>query len=187
MNSLFGARRIKDVHIQAGGVYFGDSDSCIMTVLGSCVAVVVWHPLLKVGGMCHFMLPQRPCEARGSELDAHYGDEAFELLRRGIDKFGVPLREYQTKLFGGGNVVPTLNGREGKGIGLLNSEAAHALVKRHGLVCATHDLGGTVGRSVKFIVESGRVLVRQHEMLRVDGVERGGSVRRARGAAHGLG
>jgi chemotaxis protein CheD len=31
----------------------------IRTVLGSCVSITLWHPVKRVGGMCHFLLPTR--------------------------------------------------------------------------------------------------------------------------------
>ena len=43
------------------------------TLLGSCVAVVLWHPARRLGGMCHYLLPSRrrtpgtPLEGRRSE------------------------------------------------------------------------------------------------------------------------
>ena len=34
-----------------------DSDTALVTVLGSCVAACIRDPLLKLGGMNHFLLP----------------------------------------------------------------------------------------------------------------------------------
>ncbi len=39
-----------DIFLQPGELYFGDSDTCIRTVLGSCVSLTFWHPKLLGGG-----------------------------------------------------------------------------------------------------------------------------------------
>jgi hypothetical protein len=47
----------------------------LRTLLGSCVAITLWHPTRRIGGMCHFLLPER--KRRTNEPpDGRYGDEA---------------------------------------------------------------------------------------------------------------
>ena len=53
------ARNVIEIFLQPGDFYFGDRDTRIRTLLGSCVSITMWHPRLHVGGMCHFMLPER--------------------------------------------------------------------------------------------------------------------------------
>jgi len=36
-----------EIFLHQGEVYFGDRDTRIRTVLGSCVAITMWHPELK--------------------------------------------------------------------------------------------------------------------------------------------
>ena len=48
-----------DVFLQPGDFYFGEAGTRIRTLLGSCVAITLWHPILHIGGMCHIMLPER--------------------------------------------------------------------------------------------------------------------------------
>jgi Chemotaxis protein; stimulates methylation of MCP proteins len=50
---------IMEIFLQPGDWYFGDRDTRIRTLLGSCIAITIWHPRLLVGGMCHFLLPGR--------------------------------------------------------------------------------------------------------------------------------
>ena len=91
-----------EIFLQPGDLYFGDRDNRIRTVLGSCVSLTFWHPKLLVGGMCHYMLPNRSLERRTASdlpLDGRYADEAIELLTKEINLAGVPHREYEVKLF----------------------------------------------------------------------------------------
>jgi len=51
---------ILEIFLGPGDLFFGDRDTRIRTLLGSCVAVTLWHPRAKLGGMCHFVVPTRP-------------------------------------------------------------------------------------------------------------------------------
>ncbi|MBL8511280.1 MAG: chemotaxis protein CheD, partial [Betaproteobacteria bacterium] len=50
---------VMDIFLQPGEFYFGDADTRIRTLLGSCVSITMWHPTRRIGGMCHYMLPTR--------------------------------------------------------------------------------------------------------------------------------
>lgn len=45
------------VTLQPGEFHFGGANTRIQTLLGSCVAITLWHPIRRIGGMCHYMLP----------------------------------------------------------------------------------------------------------------------------------
>ena len=45
------------MHLQPGELIFGRGRGTIQTLLGSCVAVTLWHPQRRLSGMCHFVLP----------------------------------------------------------------------------------------------------------------------------------
>jgi chemotaxis protein CheD len=68
-----------EIVLQPGDWHFGDENTRIRTVLGTCVSVVLWHPALRIGGMCHYMLPGRSPHT-GGELDGRYADDAFRLM-----------------------------------------------------------------------------------------------------------
>ena len=51
---------ILEIFLQPGEFYFGEGKTRIRTLLGSCVAITLWHPRLHIGGMSHYMLPSRP-------------------------------------------------------------------------------------------------------------------------------
>lgn len=49
----------REVILQPGELFFGKEDVVVKTLLGSCIAITLWHPEQKQGGMCHYMLPTR--------------------------------------------------------------------------------------------------------------------------------
>ncbi|MEN9396025.1 MAG: hypothetical protein RLZ81_555 [Pseudomonadota bacterium] len=155
-----------EIFLHQGEVYFGDRDTRIRTVLGSCVAITMWHPELLVGGMCHFMLPsrhQRPQAIRAhlhKPLDGRYADEAIQMMLGEIRRTGSRARDFHIKLFGGGNMFPgTTKPCEGQ-VGTKNVQAVRLLLARHDLEISAEHLGGAGHRNLIFDVGTGHVWMR---------------------------
>ncbi|MCF7967203.1 chemotaxis protein CheD [Methylobacter sp. Wu8] len=157
-----------EIFLQPGDYYFGGRDTRIRTVLGSCVSMAFWHPQLLIGGMCHYMLPKRGSERRIGDRpvpDGRYADEAIALLMKKIDAVGAPYKEYQVKLFGGGNMFPERHKNRMPEIGIQNVQAARRLAKQHGFACVSEHLGDIGYRNVIFEVWSGDVWVKHSNVM----------------------
>ena len=154
-----------DIFLQPGEFYFGDADTRIRTLLGSCVAITLWHTRLRIGGMCHYMLPQRKSRRDlATGLDGRYADEAVQMFLREIAVSGTRVQDYEAKLFGGGRMfVGTEQGRF-TDVPHQNMEAGRALLAAHGFTVHAEDLGGNGHRQIIFEVGSGSVWVRRHAL-----------------------
>jgi len=153
-----------EIFLQPGEFYFGDHATRIRTVLGSCVAITMWHPELRIGGMCHYMLPRRPRNAiPGAPLDGRYADEAMKLFLRELRGSRTSAADYQVKLFGGGQMFPA---RTGSGhmasVSERNVIYGRAAIADGGFRLAAQDLGGFGHRNVILDLWSGDVWVRQN-------------------------
>jgi chemotaxis protein CheD len=151
-----------EIFLQPGELWFGDEHTRIRTFLGSCVAVTLWHPRRRIGGMCHYMLPSR-IRGTGAALDGRYGDEALDLLTREIKAaHGYP-HEYEAKLFGGGNMFQHVfcsTRNRGSKVPDRNIAAGRELVQRHGFMAKAEQLGGHGHRQVVFDIWSGYTWVK---------------------------
>jgi chemotaxis protein CheD len=145
------------VRLNPGEVYFGHGDVCIDTLLGSCVAISMWHPGRKIGGLCHFMLPTRIRKVDGAELDGRYGDEAFEILRRYATKYGTRLLDYEVRLYGG-SYNDAWSGPP-RQVGEDNCEYARALLARHSVKPLSQELGGPGYWLLSFDLATGKMKV----------------------------
>ena len=166
-----------EIFLKQGEVYFGDRDTHIRTVLGSCVAITMWHPRLLIGGMCHYMLPTRHprgskfhCRIRNAPIafpsrrmlntespDGKYADEALELMFSEIQRSGTHASEYQIKLFGGGNMFPSATKPRDQHVGAKNIGIVTQLLAHHGLKVSAEHLGGIGHRNLIFDIGSGDV------------------------------
>lgn len=159
------ARQIPRPHVRErvfllpGQWYFGRQSAVIKTLLGSCVAITLWHPTRRMGGMCHFLLPAR---ARGAAhaFDGRFGEEAVHLLLREIDKTGTVPSEYEAQLYGGADTMPD-QARIKFNIGERNVEKAWELIDRNGFLLQAVDVGGNDPRSISLDLYCGSVVLRR--------------------------
>ena len=147
------------VNLLAGQIHFTTRPTVIKTLLGSCVAVVLWHPTRHIGGMCHFLLPNRR-RPPGAAPDARYGDEALELLVTAVNRHGTSPREYETHLYGGADTMPDRTGVKFN-IGERNIEQGCVLIDQYGVDLQAVDVGDYVPRTVTLDMIGGHIEVRR--------------------------
>jgi len=154
-----------DVVLEPGHFFFGESDLRIGTLLGSCVAITMWHPRNKMGGMCHYLLPSRGQPRADEEpLDGRYGDEALEMFMQEIERAHTFPEDYQVKLFGGGSQFQT-NAIGSIDVPALNIRAGARLLTTYGLKAHAEHIGGSGSRQVVLDLANGHVWVRHRRLV----------------------
>ena len=128
-----------------------DEPIALVTLLGSCVAACLWDPLLRVGGMNHFMLPD------GDGSCARYGANAMELLINDLLKRGARRARLQAKAFGGGNVLRGF----ADPVGSRNARFILDYLAAERIPLVAQDLGDIHPRKIAFFPQTGRALVRR--------------------------
>lgn len=160
---------ILEVFLHPGDFHFGKQDTRIVTLLGSCVSITVWHPRLLVGGMCHYMLPSRGVIPEGEGYDGRYGDEAMKLLMNHIWRLDADPRQFHAKLFGGANMFPLQCQKNEMNVGERNLEMAATLLERYEIPLKARHIGGDGHRKLMFDVWSGDVWLKHQPLTRDDG------------------
>lgn len=150
-----------DVFLQPGEMYWGDENTRIRTLLGSCVSIVIWHPLRRIGGMSHIMLPRGGSEPK-------YANGAMEAFLREMQKSGSRPGEYTARVFGGGNMFSILTREPGQ-IGEANVLAAFTLIRQAGIHIAGSDIGGLGYRKLIFDLWNGHVWMKKQETVQQAG------------------
>jgi len=122
--------------------------------LGSCIALAVWDPRARVGGLAHFMLPSGPASP-GSPVK--FIDTGLDTFLDAVAAKGALLGRCSIKAAGAAAML-TVGG--GLAIGKRNAESmSNALAARNLALVAT-SLGGNAGRTVQLEVGDGRFLIK---------------------------
>ncbi|MFY9329924.1 MAG: chemotaxis protein CheD [Georgfuchsia sp.] len=129
----------------------------ISTLLGSCVAVCVFDPAIKLGGMNHFLLPSKRAGANDDDDVVLAGDFAMELLVNAMLARGARKERLLAKAFGGGNIVSAIR----MAIGDRNAEFATEWLEREGIPLTASDFGGPWSRKVICVPNTGEAFCRR--------------------------
>lgn len=126
--------------------------------LGSCIAVVIWAPVARVGGLLHFMLPESAVDrdTQGLANPYRYADTGTPLLFRAAYEKGAEKRRLVVRLAGGANVVDAGGVFN---IGRRNYAAVRKILWKAGVLVHGEDVGGAVSRTVRLEVATGRCTV----------------------------
>ena len=145
--------------MQGQALVSSDPNIEFSTVLGSCVALCLYDPEARIGGMNHFLLAEPPFgSGLGSMIDEHFGTYLMELLINHMLFLGSSKPRLKARLYGGGNVNRTT-----MRIGSANADFARSFVQREGIELLRSDLGGNCVRRVEFCPASGQVRCRHVE------------------------
>jgi chemotaxis protein CheD len=136
------------LNIHPGEWYFGKEYESLYTVLGSCVSLSLWHPKLKIGGLCHYLLPAQPSHLHDATGDGRYGKTILPLLKQAMMRYANP-GEFELGLFGGGDTLSN------HGIGKQNILFAQHWLQDEKLFLKHMDVGGKISRSLLLEMETG--------------------------------
>jgi len=143
----------RPVYLAPGRLYASSQADEVTTILGSCVAVCVFDAWQRVGGMNHFLLPQ------GVPASSRFGEHAVPMLVAEVLALGAHHSRLRAKIFGGASVLQAFRGN-GTPLGIRNVEAAREALLRAGIPVVGEDVGGLLGRRLRFDLQTGSAWVR---------------------------
>jgi chemotaxis protein CheD len=162
--------QVEAVKILPGQYYASSGHGAISTVLGSCVSTCLWDPLMRIGGMNHFMLPGDG-EAAASPVapSARFGVYAMEVLINEMIRLGADRRRMVAKVFGGGRV---LRGFGTLDVGAKNCAFVLEFLATEGIPVVARDLLDVYARKLHFFPDTGKVQLKKLHIMPNDTVER---------------
>lgn len=141
-------------YLKQGELAIVSGDTKVFTILGSCVAVVLWDEQTKIGGVNHYLLPN--WNNKGTP-DVRYGDVAVTELHDKTILSGAVKRRMVAKIYGGASLLnlssSTFN------IGQRNINIAKEKLKELNIKIIEEEIGGTTGRKILFDPQTGFVKV----------------------------
>lgn len=153
--------------ILPGELYVSTHGEMISTVLGSCISVCIRDMKKGIGGMNHFMLPQNnefSTDNWGNNpvtSASRYGNWAMEFLINAILKRGGEKKNFEVKVFGGGQMMANMTD-----IGQKNILFVYQYLAEEHLKIKASDVGDIYARKVLFFPDTGSVKVRRIKNVR---------------------
>lgn len=127
--------------------------------LGSCIAVCIWDPLVRVGGLLHFLLPDSTLNPeQACRTPATFADTGLPRLFHAAYDLGLVKSRCRVSLIGGAEVAG-LSGSGSLNVGKRNALAARRMLWANGLLIHADVTGGHAPRSVTLDLGHGRVTV----------------------------
>ncbi len=155
------------LYLSPGAIQTAQGNTRIRTLLGSCIAITLWHPGQRIGGMCHYLLARHPQDLGrriNEPLDARYAEDAMHLLVDALRHQGAfDPAVTEAKLFGGGCMLSPAHIPPGKPLHplqLRNIEVARALLAHYQLPIRAEHVGGFGHRQVIFEIDTGHVWIK---------------------------
>ncbi|MCK9797968.1 chemotaxis protein [Pseudomonas chlororaphis] len=139
--------------LHPGEYFFGRHEGTVSTLLGSCVAVVLWHPRWRLLALSHYLLPNDPQARNG--LDTRYGEGVFKRIHADMLRHGTRPSEYRKGLFGGASLLRLQ--QTARTIGPNNSAFAREQFSLRNWPVDYCDLNGQHYRRLQVDGRSGRV------------------------------
>ncbi len=135
------------------------ADSMVTYALGSCIAVVVYDPVARVGGLLHFMLPDSTLDAeKAKDTPAMFADTGIPLLFKSCSKLGAEKKRMVVKVAGGASILDESNFFR---IGQKNIMAMRKLFWNNNVLINAEDTGKNINRTVRIELGTGKVTVKR--------------------------
>jgi chemotaxis protein CheD len=135
------------------------ADSMITYALGSCIAVAVYDPVAKVGGLLHFMLPDSTLDAgKAKDTPAMFADTGIPLLFKSCYKLGADKKRMIVKVAGGASILDESNFFR---IGQKNIMAMRKIFWNNNVLIDAEDTGKNFNRTVRIDLGTGKVSIKR--------------------------
>lgn len=142
-------------------------DQLVAIALGSCVAVIIYDPKVKVAALAHVALPgglfnrEKAHNGRQEKL-GRYADTAITECIRLLKIMGVKPYNFKAKIAGGSTMFGT-KGLLGLGlkIGDRNILASKENLKFNNIGLQCEDVGGNMSRTVRFDIDNTMLTIKK--------------------------
>ena len=138
------------LYVEPGQLLVSTEPHVLRTILGSCVSVCLYDPLLRQGGMNHFMLPT----ARSlEERSFRYGDRSLWAMVERLERLGSSRHKLCASVFGGARMLTAVT--ETLHLGRRNAEYALDWLQEQRIRVVASALLGGLARRLDFDLRTG--------------------------------
>ncbi len=136
------------------------TDVLVAYGLGSCVAVSMYDPQRKIGGMLHALLPGTANKTDTPGNPSKFVDLGVPLLLDEVLKIGASREQLVVRICGGAHMLTAPGFKNTLNIGERNVETAREMIQSMGFTIQAEDTGGSSGRTAKLYIAAGDMTIR---------------------------
>ena len=144
-----------NVIVGVGDMKVSDNPDVVLITysLGSCIGVCLYDPLVKVGGLLHYMLPESSIDnSKAKEAPFMFGDTGIPMLFKESYKLGARKNRLRVSVAGGAEI---LDQQGFFNIGKRNYTLLRKLLWKNNVMIDFEEVGGNVNRTLKLEVGTG--------------------------------
>jgi chemotaxis protein CheD len=133
-----------------------DPQSVLVTYsLGSCIGIAIYDPVVRIGGLLHFMLPESSLDLNKAKNNPYmFADTGIPALFKAAYKLGGKKQRMKVIVVGGSQV---LDQQGFFNIGKRNDMAVRKIFHRNNVIIDYRDVGGNVNRTVRLTIKDGDI------------------------------
>jgi len=133
-------------------------ESIITYSLGSCIGLVIYDPVVKVGGILHYMLPESSInKEKAAAMPYMFADTGIPRLFKTAYNLGAMKQRMKVYVAGGSEI---LDQSEFFNIGKRNYMALKKMFFKNNMMINKQDVGGNTNRTVRLEIGTGDIYVK---------------------------
>ncbi len=133
-------------------------DSVVTYSLGSCIGLVIYDPVARVGGILHYMLPESSIDREKAKIKPFmFADTGIPRFFKTAYKLGAKKPRIKIYVAGGAEII------DQKGffnIGKRNYLALKKIFFKNKVMINKQDVGGNINRTVRIEIATGDIFVK---------------------------
>jgi len=142
------------------------NDEIVTHALGSCLGIVIYDPVARVGGMLHAMLPLSSVDPeKARRYPFMFVDTGVPRLFIACYDAGAQKRRLQVKVAGGA-CIHANEDEDLFQIGKRNFIVLRKLLWKNDVLLTSSDVGGTESRTLSLDIGTGEVTVRSNGIIK---------------------
>lgn len=134
------------------------SATLITYSLGSCIGIAIYDPVVKIGGLLHYMLPDSQIDTQKAQKNPWmFADTGIPLFFKEAYRLGAEKRRMEVRVAGGSQILDESGFFN---IGKRNYMALRKIFWSNNVLIRAEDVGGNVNRTLFLELSSGKVWVK---------------------------
>lgn len=151
---------MRPVYVEIGDFKVVKDPGILITMsLGSCVGVVIYDSIAKIGGLAHIMLPDSSLSKIQTDKKK-FADTGIRLLIDEMIKYGAIRSRMISKIAGGARMFETSMPDSIMSICDKNVESVKRVLVEEKIHLIVEDTGKNYGRTLEFYTATGKLIVK---------------------------